>query len=83
MEAYWYQVCPKCDGQGRLVLSKRDETGKLFIRCDECESAWNSVEEICDKKKIFLSLDVPSSYATLKEAETYGWGKLAKHKYVR
>ncbi len=83
MTAYWYCACPKCDDQGRLVIRKRHDNRKLIFHCDECEAAWNSREEIGDRQKTFLGLDVPSSYATLEEIKANGWEKFARHPYAK
>lgn len=83
MDAYWYDVCPRCDGQGRLVIYQKRKDKRLFFCCDECEASWNSVAEIGDKKKVFSGFEVPSSKATLKVIEENGWGSFAKHLYVK
>ncbi|WP_167089131.1 hypothetical protein [Massilia frigida] len=31
METYWYKACPRCDGQGRLVIRKRTDGAGLFF----------------------------------------------------
>ncbi|MGV3654112.1 MAG: hypothetical protein ACO1N5_07815 [Noviherbaspirillum sp.] len=49
--AYWHSVCPVCE-QGRLFVTKIQDTGELFLLCEECESAWLTPEEI-DVKKHF------------------------------
>jgi hypothetical protein len=37
-------VCRICS-QGRLVITRDDESGILYIRCEECESEWVSPEQ--------------------------------------
>ncbi len=43
--AYWHSVCPVCE-EGRLFVTKIEDSGDLFLLCEECESAWSRPEEI-------------------------------------
>jgi hypothetical protein len=43
--AFWYSVCPVCE-EGRLFVTKSNGPEKLFLLCEECESAWRSPEDI-------------------------------------
>ena len=37
-------TCPVCS-QGRLIISRDDESGVLYVLCEECESEWARPEE--------------------------------------
>ncbi|MDQ1815690.1 hypothetical protein RBA41_20550 [Massilia sp. CCM 9210] len=81
MEAYWYKVCPRCDGQGRLVICKRSDNGALFFHCDECEAAWNTAAEIGDPDKVFMGVDIPATRAGMDDIARHGWTQYAKKPY--
>lgn len=83
MKGYWHSVCPRCHGQGRLVICKRKVGGALFFHCDECEAAWDLAEDIGNTKKVFFGLDIPSTYANLTDIEEKGWKKYAKNEYFK
>ena len=42
---YWYQLCPVCE-QGRLFVRKAVGASRLFLLCEECESAWSLPGEV-------------------------------------
>ena len=81
VKPYWYCPCPKCHGQGRLVIKKRNENSKLFFNCDECEFSWDKPENIGDFQKMFLGFSVSSSDASLDEIAAFGWMKYATREY--
>jgi hypothetical protein len=37
-------TCALC-GEGRLIISRDDESGVLYVLCEECETEWTSPEE--------------------------------------
>lgn len=49
---YQYKVdsCPICL-QGYVEIVKEQETGKLFVCCDECEAEWETPEDVKQKKQ--------------------------------
>lgn len=69
--AYWHSVCPACE-QGRLVVTKALDTGKLFLLCEECESAWLTPEEI-DVKTHFDFRGGGVDRAGREDIELSGW----------
>lgn len=60
---YWYCPCPRCNGQGRLVLMKDLRSDRLFFNCDECESSWYSADEI-GSSHAFLGFNTDAVYAS-------------------
>ena len=81
MAAYWFCVCPKCHGNGRLVIRKKEEDGHLFFNCDECESSWNDPGDIGNFDRVFLGFKISSTKATEDEIKSYGWINYAKKIY--
>lgn len=37
-------TCAVC-GQGRLIVARDDDSGVLYVLCEECETEWNTPEE--------------------------------------
>nr|WP_198985022.1 hypothetical protein [Herbaspirillum sp. ASV7] len=68
---YWHSVCPVCD-QGRLYIMKSQHSGKLFLLCEECESAWQNPEEI-DIKKHYDFQGMKICRAAFEDIENCGW----------
>lgn len=33
-------ICPRCDGQGELVIARINATGEVVRLCDECDALW-------------------------------------------
>lgn len=68
---YWHSLCPICE-QGRLFVTKNQDTGMLFLLCEECESAWQTPEEI-DVKKHYDFQGMKIHRADLEDIENYAW----------
>lgn len=68
---YWHSVCPACE-QGRLFVTKMRDTGRLFLLCEECESAWLTPEEI-DVKRHFDFQGMSIDRAGREDIEGSGW----------
>ena len=79
MVRYWFQVCPNCDGQGRLFICREKESGDLYLHCEECEWGFRDPRRCADASDGFLAIDGESDIATLSEIETAGWSCYAKH----
>ena len=84
MTAFWYQVCPKCDGQGRLTIKKNLAYGNLFLCCDECSSCWNGVDDLQHQRNAFSEFNIRqrTRYASDLEIQESGWGIVAK-RYIK
>ena len=79
---FWYQVCPKCYGQGRLVIAIDEIKNIPFLNCDECEASWYTVSSL-QSEPPFLGYKIKNHIASESEIEKYGWHKLALHKYKK
>ena len=44
--------CPRCDGQGEVLLVKVRKTGEILKLCNECDATWKKDDPI-DKKTFF------------------------------
>lgn len=42
----WCYVC----NQGWIEIVKEKETNKIFFMCNECESEWDSINDLLNKK---------------------------------
>ncbi|TDT51573.1 hypothetical protein DFO53_4076 [Enterobacter sp. AG5470] len=80
---FWFCICPKCYGQGRLVIKRSELNGRLFFNCDECDSSWFNEKDIGDSNSVFLGHEVPSSFATENDIQQAGWGKYMKNVYIK
>lgn len=80
--SFWYAVCPKCYGQGRLVIVIDELKNTPFFNCDECESSWYSVSSV-QSEPPFLGYKVKNHIASENEIEEFGWQKFALHRYKR
>lgn len=79
--AYWFGVCPRCAGQGRLVIRSDADDGELFLHCDECESAWAGPWEVGEAGKGFWGYQRKSHYADKREILQRGWGAYMNRPY--
>ncbi len=79
---YWFKVCPRCDGQGRLVVSLNITANELYLHCDECEAGWRDPEDLTYPQAMFSTLDeaFEARDATLADIVQHGWQKYAQHK---
>lgn len=64
--------CPSCR-QDKLIISKNTDTGKLYLYCSECFAAWNSIEEVSEKNRMFIDLDGNSEDPSCEEILANGW----------
>ena len=76
---FWYQTCPLCAGQGRLLVFKNLSSEKLYLHCEECEWGWKDPKLAHLRESGFLTLDedfesIPASAADIRE---FGWTEFA------
>jgi hypothetical protein len=69
---YWIQICPVCD-QGRLFVSNMVESRKLFLLCEECESAWSTPGEVDEKTGDFPFEGNQIVFADEESIREAGW----------
>ena len=79
MNQYWYKVCPRCDGQGRLFIQRDCATGKLYLHCEECEFGFRDPLRCNSASDGFLAIDVEFEVPRIHEIEADGWGSFALH----
>ena len=67
----WVRNCPVCS-QGRVIIAKETATEKFYLVCEECESEWQSPEEVATSP---ASRDVfgASTYLTREELGDHPW----------
>lgn len=80
---FWFCVCPKCYGQGRLVIRRSIIDNRLFFNCDECDSSWFDEKDIGNTAKVFLGHEVASFFASEKDIKQAGWNHCMKNKYIK
>jgi len=68
---YWKGICPACE-QGRLLVMNILGASKLFLLCEECDSAWASPEEV-SLETYFDFGDVAIGYADATDVINAGW----------
>lgn len=73
---YWYKTCPRCR-QGRLFIMRLDESGRLYLHCEECEWAWDDPSLLENSEEATLGIDFMSEYATREQIEAGGWTDFA------
>ena len=80
MSAYWYQACPKCHGQGRLVIKKDITYNQLFLCCDECMACWKNIKDLNSNKNIFYEFSIKSetAYASEEDIKNSEWNNDVK-----
>jgi len=83
--------CPYCGKEGDIYAVRNKKTNKLCAYCDECDTLWETPEDVYHGKPketyfIIKSQDVTKTafkdfdfewggYATLEEVKKFGWGK--------
>ena len=75
---YWYENCPRCN-QGRLFIMRLDDSGKLYLHCEECEWAWDDPTLITQVEAGRLGIDYESEFAESSEIQAAGWSIYALH----
>lgn len=73
---YEYKVkwCPICD-QGWVEILKDLSSGKLVCGCSECESGWDSPNNISSKDSTRCVYNLECCTPTEEEIEKKGWSK--------
>lgn len=69
-----YKVCSRCR-QTALFIMRRQDSGMLYLHCEECEWAWDYPDDVESIAKGFLGLEVDGEYATQGEVDDAGWVK--------
>ena len=72
MKKYWYSICPVCE-EGRLFVCKQKDLDRLFLLCEECESAWETPEDVSLNTYFKHANEI--EYSTQEDIVQYGWAK--------
>jgi hypothetical protein len=80
---FWFQTCPVCRHQGRLIITRDDTHQSLYLHCDECEQGWRNPDEAHLPEKSFLTLaeTYDTSFPTAAEIDAAGWRKCRLHSF--
>lgn len=73
---YGFKVkwCPICD-QGWIEILKEIPTDKLVCGCDECESGWDSPDNINRSNSTWCVYNKECAEPSAEEIENSGWSK--------
>ncbi len=66
--------CPICD-QGWIAILKEIPTGKLVCGCDECESGWDTPDNINRSNSTWCVYNKECCEPSVEEIENNGWSK--------
>jgi len=65
-------TCLVCS-QGRLIISRDDESGILYVLCEECESEWTCPEDSQDLDAATQAKHGRSTLLERGELEMHPW----------
>ena len=65
-------LCPHCS-QDYLLVTRNDDTKKLYLSCSECEASWNHPRDVSDPSRMFVQPDIDATDPSLEEIRDYGW----------
>jgi hypothetical protein len=81
MIKYWCEVCPVCR-EGYLFVYKREDTGVMYLHCEECESAFSEVGDVDKPDGGFRGEYIDSIVATWDDIRQTAWEAAVKGKIV-
>ena len=64
--------CPTCS-QGRQLIARENDTQKLYVVCEECESEWQNPEDARAKRPASRDLFGRSTYLTREDLVGHPW----------
>jgi len=64
--------CPVCH-HGRQFVRKVRETSEFFLRCEECESEWQTPDTASDPSKTMFRKFSNDTLATREDMEDHPW----------
>jgi hypothetical protein len=73
--------CPVC-GQGRQLVAREHSTGSLYVLCEDCESEWDSPDDVSDAERAHRDTHGRSSYVTIREMQSHSWSDKILNKQV-
>ena len=75
-EQFWLnKSCPVCE-QGRLFVTEDITNHRLYLHCEECESAWLNPEEVlADKSFLAINPDFETRIPSKETIQKFGWMK--------
>lgn len=66
--------CPHCD-QGWVEIVRYSKDDKLFVKCRECDSKWDTPLDSNDVNKASIPLDRRIKRPAIQEVKKLGWDK--------
>lgn len=63
--------CPRCQGQGRLFAFREDDTGCVYLHCEECEQGFRDPTRLAANDG-FLTLDAPGGARAATQEDVLG-----------
>jgi hypothetical protein len=73
----WIGVCPACS-QGRQLIARNNNSGKLFILCEDCYAEWRSPEEARDLDAPAPDTSGPCTMLTREDIADHPWRKFVE-----
>ena len=60
---------------GKLVIYKEIKANRIFVKCDDCETTYESIEDALHEKNPIKDTFEERDYATLDEIKEMGYEK--------
>ena len=76
---YWYAHCPRCGGEGELVIVRLASTGRMAFRCDECFWCCDRPEHVRAYADGYEGHKLKFELPSREEIEAAGWGGYCLH----
>lgn len=64
--------CPVC-GQGRQFVMRDEQTGQLFVCCEDCEAEWSTPEAAKSSSLAARNQHTHASFVTMDELTGHEW----------
>ncbi len=71
-DALYVGDCPVCH-QGRQLVRIELQSGRYFLKCEECESEWANIEDASDPLKATIGAFGKSALAVREEMQDHPW----------
>lgn len=82
---FWSRPCPRCSGQGRLLILWDKLRDALYLHCEECEWGWwdpaKADAGAVDDAFLTLNTELDSEPPPRGEIERRGWGAFIRGEF--
>ncbi len=68
----WVGQCPVCV-QGRQVIARENDTEKMYVVCEDCESEWDTPQDAKAKKAPSRDIFGASTFLSRDEIAGHPW----------